>query len=159
MNRPNANLIWPRLWLGNKQAALDTQFLRTNNITVIFNCTKDIAFADIPTTKYRVPVDDNLQAVEIQNLLTWSPEVVYKVIHEYRQGKSILIHCFAGMQRSAAVMAMTLITLTRKPAASVIEYIRKIRPIAFFPQANFGRSIVAYEAWLQKEMTKHRESR
>jgi dual specificity MAP kinase phosphatase len=106
-----------------------------------------------------VPVDDNLQAVEIQNLLTWSPEVVYKVIHEYRQGKSILIHCFAGMQRSAAVMAMTLITLTRKPAASVIEYIRKIRPIAFFPQANFGRSIVAYEAWLQKEMTKHRESR
>ena len=156
MNRQNAHLIWPRLWLGNKEAALDGQFLAGNNISVVFNCTKDLPFINGPIAKYRIPVDDNLKAVEIQNLLNWSPEVVYKVLKEYHQGKTILIHCYAGMQRSAAVMAMTLITLTNKSSDSVIDFIRKKRSVAFFPHANFGRSIVGYEQWLKNELAKQK---
>jgi dual specificity phosphatase 12 len=156
MTRQNANLIWPRLWLGNKEAALDTDFLKAKNITVIFNCTKDIPFVSTYTSNYRVPIDDNLQDVEIQNLLKWSPEVVFKVLREYHQGKTILIHCYAGMQRSAAVLAMTMITLTGKSSESVMKFIRSRRPIAFFPQANFERSIVGYERWLKNELAKQK---
>ena len=151
MNRDNANLILPRLWLGNRNAALDNRFLEANNITVVFNCTKDIPFTNLPVAKYRVPIDDNLQPVEIKNLLDWSPEIVFKVLNEYKQGKTILIHCYAGVQRSAAVMAMTLIVLMRSPSSVVVPFIRKKRPIAFFPQANFGRSIVEFEKRLNKE--------
>ena len=141
----SADLIIPRLWLGNKVAAADPDFLRNNNITTVFNCTKTLPFDPSVSRKYRLPVDDNLEPVEILNMERWGPEAVYKVVAEYRKGQSILIHCHAGMQRSAALMAMVLITLTQKPADEVMAYIRSKRSIAFFPGANFDASIRGFE--------------
>jgi predicted protein tyrosine phosphatase len=142
-----AHLILPRLWLGNKKAAHDTDFLRTQKISMIVNCTKDIEFAEAPGVqiRMRVPVDDNLQAAEIQNMARWSPEIIYKVVHAYNQGHTILIHCYAGVQRSAAVVAMTLIALRRMTSDSAIKYIRACRPIAFFPAVNFMPAIRYFE--------------
>ena len=141
----NANLVYPRLWLGNRLAAADPDFLRNNDITVVFNCTKDLPFHPSVPNKYRLPVDDNLEPVEIANMERWGPEAVYKVLAEYKQGKNILIHCFAGMQRSAALLAMTLIVLTGQSSENVIKFIRSKRPIAFFPGENFGKSIRGFE--------------
>ena len=141
----HATLILPRLWLGNRVAAADGEFLRRNNITVVFNCTKDLPFYPSVLRKYRLPVDDNLQNQEISNMEKWAPEAVYKVLAEYARGENILIHCFAGMQRSAALMAMLLIVITKQPSEKVIEFIRSKRPIAFFPGQNFGRAIRAFE--------------
>jgi protein tyrosine phosphatase len=142
----NANLILPRLWLGNRLAAQDPDFLQRNNITVVFNCTKDLPFHPSVLRKYRLPVDDNLAAEEIANMEKWGPEATYKVLSEYNSGQNILIHCFAGMQRSAALMAMTLIVLTKQPSDSVINFIRSKRPIAFFPGQNFGKAIRGFES-------------
>jgi len=142
----NADEIIPRVWVGNRFAALNDQWLVQNNITVVVNATKDIPFSNnsIITKKYRIPVDDNLQEVEINNMASWSPEIAYKVLHEYKQGKNILIHCAAGMQRSAAVMAIFLITLTGQTPAVIMSHIRKKRPITFVPYANFRKSIEHY---------------
>lgn len=142
----NANEIVPRVWLGNRFAALDEKWLSQNNISVVFNCTKDIPFHPTAKIRYRVPVDDNLQADEINNMTRWSPEIAYKVIHEYNQGHNILIHCAAGMQRSAAVMTMFLITLTGETAPVLMSHIRRKRPIAFVPQVNFRKSIEYYDS-------------
>jgi protein-tyrosine phosphatase len=151
----NAHLVLPRLWLGNKKAALDTDFLRTQHITMVVNCTKDIEFADVPTVRIRmrVPVDDNLQATEIRNLAQWSPEIVYKIVHAYNQGQTILVHCYAGVQRSAAVVAMTLIALRRMTADGAIQFIRACRPIAFFPAVNFIQSIRYFEGVFRQANT------
>lgn len=141
----HAQEVYPRLWLGNKYAASDVDFLRRNKISVVFNCTKDYPFARDVLRKYRVPVDDNLEPVEIANMERWAPEIVYKVVAEHKRGNTILIHCHAGMQRSAAVMAMTLVAMTKKPADDVMEHIRSIRPVAFFPSANFDKAIHGFE--------------
>lgn len=142
----NANEIIPRVWLGNRFSAWDTEWLKQNNITAVFNCTKDLHFAEgANTRKYRIPIDDNLKAGEINNLTKWAPEVVYKVTHEYNKGSNILIHCAAGMQRSAAVLTMFLITVTGKDAPTVMSYIRKKRQIAFVPHVNFRPSIEYYD--------------
>jgi protein tyrosine phosphatase len=148
----NANLIIPRLWLGNKGASMDSEFLKKNNITVVFNCTKDLPFHSSIIKRYRVPVDDNLEPVEINNMRVWAPEIVYKVLREYRAGHTILVHCFAGMQRSAAVVAMTLIVLTKKSPDEIMAKIREIRPIAFFPAANFEKSIRNFDQDFKKEL-------
>jgi len=148
----NAHLIIPRLWLGNKGASMDPEFLRANNITVVFNCTKDLPFHNSVVKRYRVPVDDNLEAVEITNMHSWSPEIIAKLLREYKAGHTILVHCFAGMQRSACVVAMTLIALTKKTADEAMTFIRGIRPIAFFPAANFERSIRGFERDLRIAM-------
>lgn len=141
----NAHEILPGLWLGNKHAASDSEFLTSHNIRVVFNCTKDYPFLPQVLRKYRVPVHDNLEPTEIANMTRWSSEIVYKVVAERRSGENILIHCHAGMQRSAAVMAMTLIVLTGQSVEKVMEYIRSKRPVAFFPSANFESSIREFD--------------
>jgi len=143
----HANLILPRLWLGDKKSSTDPEFLKSAGITTVFNATKDLPFSPLVQRKYRVPVDDNLQPIEIKHMADWSPEIVYKVVNEYKNGSVILIHCYAGMQRSAAIMAMVLIALSGHPASQVVPYIRSRREVAFFPATNFLQSILRFEKY------------
>jgi len=152
----NANEIIPRVWLGNRFAARDGEWLKANNIEVVFNCSKDIEFHASVKKRYRVPVDDNLQPAEINNMTQWSTEIAYKVLREYKAGNNILIHCAAGMQRSAAVLTIFLITLTGERAPVLMSHIRRKRPIAFVPQANFRKSIEYYDALYHNDIHPHR---
>ncbi len=148
----NADLIVPQIWLGNKNAALDETFLKNANITVVFNCTKDLPFHSSIRRRYRVPVDDNLEEGEIRNLELWGYETVLKMLQEYKAGRTILVHCAAGMQRSPAVVAMFLIVLNRTTADKAMSFIKERRPIAFHWNANFGPAIHGFDASFQKLM-------
>ena len=142
-------MIIPRIYLGNYVIAADEKWLKENNITVVFNCTKHLPFAKCIGRKYRVPVDDSLQEEDLKKMGIWSFEIIYKLLQEYKNGANILIHCHAGMQRSAAVVAMFLMFLTKKPLNEVIPFIQSKRPIAFTPMANFYPSMVFYEKILK----------
>lgn len=155
MNLPpfnNADEILPNLWLGNFNSAKDENFLRNANIKTVFNCTKDLPFHHSIKRQYRVPIDDNLQAVEIRNLELWSLDFMIKLHKEYQNGKNpILVHCAAGMQRSAAGVAMFLIaTKPDMTSEQACQFIKNKRPIAFTPSANFARSIVGFEEIIRK---------
>jgi protein-tyrosine phosphatase len=146
MNTVPAHEVLPGLWLGNARAARDREWLAQNQITVIFNCTKDIPFLQRgPSHMYRIPLDDNLEADEIRNLELWSWEVSYKLAKERVEGNKILVHCAAGMQRSAAVIAIYLISAYRCTTDEAIAYIKSKRPVAFFGNANFYNSIKGFE--------------
>jgi protein-tyrosine phosphatase len=145
-----ANEIIPRLWLGNRNAATNADWLQGHGIEVVFNASKDIPFTDLPLEKYRIPVDDNLEDVEIVNMAKWSPEIVYNVLREYQAGKRILIHCAAGVQRSAAITAMTLVALQGMDADQAIQFIKSRRQIAFYPAVNFYKSIRTFEEYYSK---------
>lgn len=164
-HRNDVDEIIPRLWLGNVRASQDEDFMRRENIDVIFNCTKDLPFLDqkgryssrtkdLPflneerrstMKQYRVPVDDNLEEEEIRNMELWSPEIAHKLLTQYNNGHTILVHCYAGMQRSAACVAMLLIALKHMTAQEAMKYIKERRPVAFQPRANFGRAIHSFE--------------
>ena len=147
----NADEIIPRLWLGNVRASTDEDFIRNTNIQVVFNCTKDLPFSYLVPQKYRVPVDDNLEEDEIRNLALWSIEIAHKLIAEYNKGRTILVHCMAGMQRSAASVAFFLIAYKRMRAEDAMAYIKHRRPIAFHTKANFRRSIEYFDKeWHQR---------
>ena len=151
MNRSApAHEILPGLWLGNRAASQDIQWLRGNQIKTVFNCTKDIPFAPGIPNMYRVPVDDNLQQDELRNLEHWSWEITYKIAKERDQGNRILIHCHAGMQRSAAVMAMVLISQYRCTTDEAVAFLRSKRPVAFLGNVNFYSSIRGFELGLRK---------
>lgn len=142
MNRgEDATEILPKLWLGNSKASMNSDFIRSKGIEVVFNCTKNLPFSNEIPIKYRVPVDDNLEEVEIRNMELWSTEIAYKILAEYKTGKGILVHCMAGMQRSAASVAFLLIVFLNMRALDAMRFIKEKRPIAFYPKANFGRSI------------------
>jgi hypothetical protein len=137
----NAHEIIPRLWLGNAKASMDEEFIQKNNIAVVFNCTKNLPFSPMIPIKYRIPVTDNLAEEEIRNMELWSGEIALKIMTEYVEGKSILVHCMAGMQRSAASVAFMLIAYKKMRALEAMKFIKEKRMIAFYPRANFGRAI------------------
>ena len=60
------------------------------------------------------------------------------------------MHCAAGMQRSAAVVAMYLIATQQIGKEEAIKFIQQKRSIAFMPMANFGNSISGFERSLVK---------
>jgi predicted ATP-dependent Lon-type protease len=141
MESDNANEIIPGVWLGNAKASMDEDFIRSNNIEVVFNCTKNLPFSPIIPIKYRIPVDDNLEEEEIRNMELWSAEIAFKITKEFLTGRQILIHCMAGMQRSAASVAFFLVAYKKIRGLEAINFIKQRRKVAFFPKANFGRSI------------------
>ena len=148
MNSAPAHEILPGLWLGNRGASQDTEFLREHQITAIFNCTKDIPFRQgvhPDMHQYRVPLDDNLEPEEIRNLEHWGWEVAYKVAKERSAGNRILVHCHAGMQRSAASLAIYLIATHRCTTEEAVAFIKQRRPIAFYGNVNFYKGIKGFE--------------
>jgi len=149
---PDAHEILPGLWLGNRVAALNDRWLKQQDITVVFNCTKDLPFSPIIKKQYRLPVDDNLKAEEIRNMTLWSHEAVYKLLAEYNKNQKVLVHCAAGMQRSATVVGMFLIATKGMTWQQVINYIQGIRPIAFREQPNFKDSLIAFDTSYHREI-------
>lgn len=147
----DANLILPGLWLGNGKSSMNEEFLKKNKITTVFNCTKDLPFHSSIRKRYRVPVHDNLKEEEIRNMELWSFEIVYKLTKEHKRN-NVLVHCYAGMQRSAAVVAMYLIANKRMKKEDAVNFIRQKRYIAFSPFVNFDRSIQGFQDTYEKEV-------
>jgi dual specificity phosphatase 12 len=148
----DADEILPGLWLGNRTAALDSRWLGEKGIRAVFNCTKEIPFTPTIQRKYRVPVDDNLQDEEIRNLELWSYEIVMKMSREYKTGQPMLVHCAAGMQRSAACVGMFLIANRNMNVEQAIDFIKEKRNIAFRPWANFRPAIEGFYTSFQRDM-------
>jgi hypothetical protein len=151
-----ADEVVPGIYLGSRYAALNENWLRQHKIQATFNCTKDIPFDPAVKRQFRVPVDDSLQEPDIRNLEHWSYELVYIIAAEHRKaqqnGGAVLIHCAAGMQRSAASVAMYLIATRGMTTDQAVAYIRSKREIAFKPSINFEKSIRGFEAAFNNEV-------
>jgi protein-tyrosine phosphatase len=148
----HANEILPRLWLGNRHAAADETFLRVNHIDVVINATKDIAFLPWVEYKIRIPIDDNLEEEEIRNMELWAGEIALKMIAHYRAGHRILVHCHAGVQRSATAVAFFLIAYYGMRTEEVIPFIKSKRAVAFYRRPNFLKAIVGFDKRYQEEI-------
>lgn len=148
----DADQIIPRLWLGNFNSSQDKEFIKKNRITVIINCTKDLPFLQINGVyKYRIPIHDNLQKEEIVAMTHWIGRILPIIENHYQKGKSILIHCAAGMQRSAIIVLCYLCRYRiSDPKIALIE-LRDKRPIVFYPYINF---IVSFRLFFGEKLFK-----
>lgn len=149
------------LWLGDTINALDEQFIKSNNINVIVNCTEGFPFINLPIPfKYRIPVNDDLQEQSFQKMFNALTYIIPVLVTHVNRGDRILIHCYAGIQRSA-IVTLALLTALTYPSISCVyltsdvlqqycmnlkTYMREYRPIVFTPNMNFKKS---YTMWLQ----------
>jgi protein tyrosine phosphatase len=152
----DADEIIPRLWIGNWRVAHNADWLRTNRINAVFNCTKQVPFHPTVPSQYRVPVDDNLQPAEIKNMEEWAPEIAYKIYREYTAGSRILVHCHAGIQRSATAVAFFLLIFTGRPLIQIMYMIQSRRSITFRPTPNFAPALRAFEERVVTELLPQR---
>lgn len=147
-----ADEVLPGMWLGNRYAALDPKWHAEKNIKCVFNCTKDIPFLPNVQRRYRIPVDDSLEPEEIRNMELWAYEIVYKMTREYQTGQPMLVHCAAGMQRSAAAIALYLMATRNMTPQQAIDFIQSKRRIAFTPGANFGAALEGFYKSYQRDI-------
>lgn len=110
------SLIISNLWLGDISAAHNLEFIKQNNIDIIVNCTKNYPFIFeinqdakcLNLETYRIPVDDSLLEKDFILMEQWFDILLPIILQKYKEGKKILINCFAGKQRSAVFTAALL---------------------------------------------------
>ena len=143
----NATEIIPGLWVGDQISAKDRHFFEKFNIQVVINCTTDLPHtferSNDNIIYARIPIDDSLKQKDINLMTKYLPSIVDFIRDHHKLfGKNILIHCHAGMQRSAAVCAAYLHKHYKQPLIKAVNHIISRRPIAFHK----GRHINFYDA-------------
>jgi len=149
------NKIMSKLYLGNYQAAKDPEFFGDKKIKAVLNCTKDIpnTFAKKDIEYMRIPIDDSLKEIDFNKAHLFMPAAV-EFIHKHivLQGENILVHCYAGRQRSACMVAAYLIAKQNLTPKQACKLILEKRPEAFHfgVSLNFEKSLERYYEDLKK---------
>jgi hypothetical protein len=122
---------------------------RWKEFDLIVNCTRDIPFPkeDPPDPHHRHPEciriavnDDPDEWANMVNEITMT-NVLQRIHHYVEQDKRVLVHCYAGIQRSCAVVACYLVQYYEVTPRVAMDHIIKYRPTAFFGGANFLQAI------------------
>ena len=121
-----ANEIVPGLWLGDANDAKNGPELRRRGITHVLTVMSDCETPAVgPTgTWWCATIDDHPQA----NITKLLPSATQFVHESLLAGKRILVHCAAGISRSATVVAATLIRFGKYNVADALQRIRRARP-------------------------------
>ena len=106
----------------------------------IINCTKDLPMVG---HGIRLPVNDDLSLEAMQTMHNALPQIIYMIDKVRSEGRNVLVHCFAGQQRSAAVVAAYLMSkgICKEDA---IRFIRRSKPDAFLTGVNFDPVLRRY---------------
>lgn len=137
--------ILPNLWLGNIKCAQNKLFFDTNDIDIVFNCSKDIPFYSNYTKNVRISVNDDLTESEIHRFYFYLSKACDLINENLLDNKNILVHCYAGKQRSAGIIAAYLMKYADMNYNDAIQSIKSKRFIAFTPSVNFEKALRKFE--------------
>lgn len=137
----SANEIIPGLWLGNYAAASSPEWIAKHRITMIINVTKGLDRYYLKSSVYKGckvyhvhiydPGDIYKNGSWDENMeIMWRvvPGLVEVINKELLNGGRVLVHCRAGVQRSACVVACYLAAMGH---SDPVTHIREKRPVAF----------------------------
>ena len=142
--------ITDNIYLGNLTCVHNIEFLKKNKISVVVNCSKTIPFQNQLNNivNYRVDINDDLSHGYVVSLIPYIIRLVPILINHIDKGQRILIHCRAGMQRSASVVAAVLMKKYKLNKSEAISRIQSKRNIAFRPFPHFGIALDVYQNYL-----------
>lgn len=147
--------IIPNLYIGNIDSAKNQSFIKNKKIKVIINCTNSIPnyFQFNTDIEYhRLAVDDSLLNEDIEIMSTALPQYVQIIDDALLQKKPVLVHCYAGRQRSACLIAAYLIYKYNYSIEQAYKYIIFKRKEAFHygKSYNFHKSLLNYIKLIKK---------
>lgn len=139
------SLILPNLYLGDKDDAKKISI----KMTMVVNCSNHLPFYNRNIKNIRIPVNDpgngcSLEHVEQQKFMEKVMPVLDEIDKEIRRGGKVLVHCHAGIQRSAAVVLLYIVlkarwrvpmlsmNLNKKKYNYAKKYLISRRPIVFY---------------------------
>ena len=133
--------ILPNLYLGSFDAA-QTAYNEYPNAYVI-NATKDLGFFAPPEDTMRIAVDDNGTIESALGMLLALPAACDAIALALNASppRPVIVHCFAGQQRSPTVIAAYLMRSCRWSAEEAVRVVRSHKPDAFFWCVNFKQTL------------------
>jgi protein-tyrosine phosphatase len=144
------------VWVGNYKSAKNKDFCKKHNIKAILNCTPDLpnTFCAKNIEYMKIPVEDSLKDKDIQKMVEFLPaaaEFIHK--HVDVQNHNILVHCWAGRQRSAISVAAYLVKYKGMLPSQAIKFVQSQRVEAFhgLESINFQDSLVNFYKNLHKQ--------
>lgn len=121
--------ILPNLWLGNIKASRNRDFIRSANINCIVNCTKNYDFdteAILPDTKkIRIAVSDTGTPEANKAMADILDRAVTYIHKRLVCGDRVLVHCYAGKQRSPAIVVAFIMKYCEWSFKESLEAVQK----------------------------------
>lgn len=134
--------VVPRLYVSGKNVARQLTELRKAGVTAIVNATPTLPnhFESEGILYKRIAVDDTPQ-----DDLSAHFEAAATFIQEARSaGRSVLVHCQAGVSRSVSLVAAYLVRHENMSLLEAMARIRAVRPMAW-PNQGFWRQLIKWE--------------
>ncbi|KAG9346473.1 hypothetical protein JZ751_006784, partial [Albula glossodonta] len=143
--------ILPFLFLGNERDAQDLELLMRLNISFVVNVTTHLPLYHLATglVRYkRLPATDSSK----QNLRQYFEEVFEFIEEAHQSGQGVLVHCQAGVSRSATIVIAYLMKHTLMTMTDAYKYVRSRRPVVS-PNLNFMGQLLEFERDLNSGVT------
>ena len=163
MKAENSNIIVEKLYLGNIIDAHNLSFLVNNNIGAIINCTENEPFHqyfimnddnNTQNEKYILRLDikdskDEENVEKFMNIIDNGVEFIN--IHKNINNKTVFVHCYWGLMRSATVIAGYLIKYENYSVDNAIELIKNKRSYTFSNLYNFKDILESYQQRIENK--------
>jgi len=141
---PPVSCILPDfLYLGSAYDSHDVVWMQETSITGILCCAKELDYKDMydPKMKYKkLDVED-----EEDHPIRKTFDAAIAFLEKNREGGGrILVHCMAGMSRSATIVIAYLMMKRSMRLLDAVIHVKKIRP-TIYPNQGFMKTLVALD--------------
>lgn len=129
------------LYLGGEETAFNKELLKKNNVSTILNITSSIPFYyESEFTYHRIPIIDEPN-VDIKQYF----DETFKIIDDtLTENKKILIHCQAGISRSATIVIAYIMKKNKIEMNDAYKLVHTGRP-CIGPNLGFCGQLMSYE--------------
>lgn len=139
--------ILPYLYLGSANHASQQELLDKLGITAILNVSKTIPSAFTHSYEYmNIAIEDNAR----ENISSHFDEAINFIEDVNTRGGRVLVHCHAGISRSATICIAYLMRQKSLSLDEAYEYTKKRRS-AISPNFNFLGQLLAFERELNEQ--------
>lgn len=116
---------------------------KSENFSLIINCTTNV-FTKPSVKTIRIPIDDDPTESTLLLQLLEETNVLEIINNSVNNKEPVLVHCYAGQQRSCALVACYLMKYKNMNPDTAIKYIKQKRRVAFIGAVNFISAIVHF---------------
>ncbi|KAJ9586322.1 hypothetical protein L9F63_020030, partial [Diploptera punctata] len=141
-----ASLVLPFLYLGNQHDAADLNTLRSLGVTRVLNVTSHLpGYHEACGITYKqLPASDSGH----QNLKQYFEEAFDFIEEARKTGASVLVHCQAGVSRSATIAIAYIMKHKLLTMVEAYKFVKNARPI-ISPNLNFMGQLLELEQGLR----------
>ncbi|KAJ3533312.1 hypothetical protein NMY22_g7384 [Coprinellus aureogranulatus] len=118
------NEIVPNLWLGDLLSALNTKMLREKGVRSVLSVMRGRVTVHETFIRHQVALDD----LEDEDILVHMGPCIKFIEKELAKGHGVLVHCQAGVSRSATILTAYLMSTQNLTPTAALSLVRTKRP-------------------------------